>query len=66
MNSVLRSVVFCVKFQFKKEQTNINCLRFLIQNNFRNKRNLHNFYLESKLNQVSVVALPDWRLLLRV
>ena len=54
MSPLLDSVLICVKFQFKKEQANIHRFRCLIQNQAKDI-----FYLKSKLNQVSVIPMPN-------
>ena len=60
MNSFLDSALFYVSFQVKKEQANINCIWSIIQNQLKKKQAKNTFYLKSKLNQVFVLALPDF------
>ena len=66
MISPLGSTLLCVYFQAKKEQTNINCLKSLIQINFKTKQGKKFLYLKNELNQDFVIALPDWLLLCQV
>ena len=37
MSSLLGCALFCVEFQLKEEQANINCLRLLVQNQLQKK-----------------------------
>ena len=37
-----------------------------MQNQVKNKQVKNTFYLKSKLNQVSILDLPDWQLLCKV
>ena len=59
------STFICIKFQFRKQQRNINYFRSLMQMNFKNKHDKRPFII-SKFNQVSVTALPDQQLLHQV
>ena len=63
MNSLLGIALFSGSFQFKREQANINYIWSVIQSQLKNKQDKNIFYLKSKLNQVSVLALPECQLL---
>ena len=66
MNSLLGIALFSGSFQFKREQANINYIWSVIQSQLKNKQDKNIFYLKSKLNQVSVLALPECQLLCQV
>ena len=47
-----------------QDWANINCTGPLIENQLKKYKQARNiFYFKSKLNQVSVLALPDWQFL---
>ena len=49
MSSLLGCALFCVEFQLKEEQANINCLRLLVQNQLQRKQAKNTFYIKSKM-----------------
>ena len=52
---------FVFNFKLRKSKQT-NCLWSLIQNQLQNKEAKIIFYLKSKLNQIFVIALHDWKL----
>ena len=66
MNSLLGIALFSGSFQFKREQASINYIWSVIQSQLKNKQDKNIFYLKSKLNQASVLALPECQLLCQV
>ena len=59
MRSLRGSVLFCVYFHFKKQQTNISCLIIFNKKEIKKKEAKKVFYLKTKFNQVPVIAMSD-------